>query len=317
METRRYILKKVLFILAAALIPKSILGAAKKKDNMLKTLKPENALVLWYSQAGHTRRIGRLIAYTLDKLGLKVLACDIQDTDKLTLGKYDLIVIGVPVFYMDVPGNVRDWLSGIPRIDGTAVAAFVTYGGPGGSQHNTACRLLEILSEKGGVPVGMELFGNMSTFAPTWSAVSENRILKYKHLPNEGTYKKARTYAASILEAFQNGNRIKFEKEFNSSEISRILAPVWFTKLMIGRHTIDKNKCINCGTCVEKCPVSAIEISSHSVNTSRCIACMGCINNCPAGAVDMTFMGKRVYGFIDFLKRNNVKIEEPVELITG
>ena len=33
----------------------------------------------------------------------------------------------------------------------------------------------------------------------------------------------------------------------------------------------------------------------------------------PEEAVDMEYMGKKVYGFLEFMERNNIKIEEPKE----
>jgi hypothetical protein len=41
---------------------------------------------------------------------------------------------------------------------------------------------------------------------------------------------------------------------------------------------------------------------------------MGCVNKCPAQAIDMVFMGKKVYGFKDFLRKYDIHIQEPKEL---
>jgi len=280
----------------------------------MKTRQPKYALVLWYSQTGHTQRIGRLIARIWAKHGLKVDTFDIRDMNKPRLSCYDLIAMGTPVNYYDVPANAKDWIRSIPSIDGTPVASFITYGGVGGNQHNTACTILELLSDKGGVPVGMEVFGNMSTFAMTWSIGNEERILKYKQLPNEGTYRKAREYASQLIGRVKKGKPFEIDYELSFEDILKHLPVVWSTKLLIGKHTIDKNRCIGCATCVEKCPVGAIDLTLYRVDTDRCIACLGCINNCPAQAVDMEFMGKKVYGFQEFMKRHHITIKEPKEL---
>ena len=50
------------------------------------------------------------------------------------------------------------------------------------------------------------------------------------------------------------------------------------------------------------------------VDTDACIACLGCVNNCPAGAVHMEFMGKKVYGYYDFLEENHIQVHLPEEL---
>ena len=113
-----------------------------------------------------------------------------REFDQKSIVDFDLIVIGAPVFYYDIPGYVRDWIRSLPSIEWTSVASFVTYGGPEGDQHNAACTVIELLSEKGGVPVGMRTFMNMETVPTVWSDeyVSEN-VWNNRHLPNEETYK--------------------------------------------------------------------------------------------------------------------------------
>ena len=79
-------------------------------------------------------------------------------------------------------------------------------------------------------------------------------------------------------------------------------------------HTIDRSKCVQCGACLKKCPVGAIDLEKNHVDTDACIACLGCVNNCPAGAVHMEFMGKKIYGYFDFLDENHIRIHLPEEL---
>jgi ferredoxin/flavodoxin len=281
----------------------------------LKSRHPKTALVLWYSQAGHTERNGRLIGKVLEKAGLTVAGLDIRQCNPSTMKDYDLIIMGTPVYYLDTPGNVRSWLASIPSIDGIPTAAFATFGGPGDNQYNTAFSTLQLLTRKGGVPVGIATFGNMSTFAPTWSYGNEARILRYKDRPNEEIYTQVREFAKQVLRTVQGGGAVSpISKEFHYGDVFKGSIMMKVTKLLISSHTIDANKCIGCGTCVRKCPVGATHPEQHKVDQDRCIACMGCVNNCPAQAIDMVFFGKKVYGFKEFLRKNNITIQEPKEL---
>jgi len=166
-ESRRDFLKKGLCIGAVAALPNCSAHAEKHQSPRIKTTQPQNAVVLWYSQTGNTRRIGQLIAGKWRERGISVTALDIREIDPGSLQQVDLIVLGSPVFYMDVPLNVRWWLNSIPEINGIPVAAYVTYGGTGHNQHNTACSLLERLQKKGGVPMGITCFSSMSSCKST------------------------------------------------------------------------------------------------------------------------------------------------------
>jgi ferredoxin/flavodoxin len=314
---RREFIKKT-FIAAAALAASGAACASRKsfREKTMKTLKPKRALAVWYSQTGHTERIGRLIAKVWEKSGLIVTSGDIREIDPKTVSGYDIIAAGSPVFYYEIPVHAVKWLESIPVIDGTPVASFVTYGGKGNNQQNTACMILDLLANKGGVPVGREMYGNMSAFAPEWSLGEGNlkKILGFSHLPDENTYKRVRAYAMEVIGNVMKGKSIDIDHEISGYNMLRSIGPAWWTRKLIGKHEIDRSKCIKCGTCVYKCPVAAIDLSVQTVDVNKCVACMGCVNNCPVQAVVMTFMGKNVYGYNVFLERNKIRIREPEEI---
>ncbi len=289
-----------------------IRGESLKRGNNMKSGKAKRGLVVWYSQTGNTARIGKLIASTWRNAGIKTDSGDYRDLTDINFKDYDVIAMGSPVYYYEVPENFRKWIKKIPSIGGIPVASFVTFGGEGGNQHNTAYSILEMLSLKGGVPAGMGLFGAMSSFALTWSAGNGERVLKYKDQPDEAAYSKVKGYARDILVRIKDGKEFHVSDEFNFRNYISGGMSIGFTKLMITGHKVNRGKCINCGRCVKSCPANSIFPEKGQVDTGKCIACLGCINNCPADAVEMNFMGKRVYGFTEFLKRNNVVIKEPV-----
>ncbi len=308
---RRTFLKQGSLALAALSLPAAA-GCKNRVYPPLSVKKPETAVVVWYSQTGNTARAGGVIARTLAGQGLQVKAAEYRQIDRASLAKYDLVIAGSPVYYYDVPENFKKWLKEVPEFSGRPVAAYVTFGGTGGNQHNTASTLLELLAEKGGIPVGLHTFGNMSTFALTWSYGNTEQVLRYKDSPNPDTYDAMRAYARSLLDMIYKGQVFDIDKEFNMRELIKNDLSIWGTKLFIEKHTIDQDKCVHCGTCTEKCPVGAIDLTRYHVDTQRCIACLGCVNNCPEQAIDMVFMGKKVYGYPEFKRRQNIIIPEPL-----
>jgi len=47
------------------------------------------------------------------------------------------------------------------------------------------------------------------------------------------------------------------------------------------------DECINCGACVDACPVSAIEQkgAKYEIDIDKCIMCGGCAGMCPVNAI--------------------------------
>ncbi len=315
MYSRRSFLLNMMIACASFILPAFIKKRISAMNNdKFKTNDPKRAVVIWFSETGHTERAGRLIARRWEMAGVRSDAFDYRDFDIRKFPEYDLIGLGCPVYNLDIPVTFKNWLDKMPPIKNIPVASFVTFGGPGDNQHNTACALLEIAAENGGIPAGMAKFGNMSTYAPTWSLGNSKRILKYRHLPDESTYKNIREFAALILKNVKEGKKHEIDTEFAFLELlSPLLSPP-LSKLMITGHGIDTEKCIKCGTCVKKCPAGAIDLNNNKIDTEKCIACMGCVNNCPVQAVKMKFLGKPVYGFNKFLEENNITIVEPEEL---
>jgi ferredoxin len=52
-------------------------------------------------------------------------------------------------------------------------------------------------------------------------------------------------------------------------------------------HTIDKEKCTNCGACEPVCPVQAItEVDGKRIiNAETCVDCGACVSTCPVEAI--------------------------------
>lgn len=285
-------------------------GALKKKA-------AEKACVLWYSQTGHTARYGKLIAKCWEKQGISVTTGNIKRADRSKLACYDLIAIGTPVHYLDVPQNVQDWLMGVPPIKGIGVVSYTSFGGNGDGQHNAAVSILDALTNRGGIPLGMGTFGNMSAYPPTWSMGNEARTLKFRDKPDQATYACVRALAADVLGQYGRGHGIEAQGETSFTELFKGGISRGVAKMTIGKHEINTKLCIHCETCVNHCPVGAIDLATYRVNTGRCLLCFGCLNNCPTGAHDMTTFGKKIYSFAELLKRHNIIIEEPTELKAG
>jgi ferredoxin/flavodoxin len=312
MLDRRQCLRRGILVGAALCAPECIALASQtqgKPEVSFKTQTPVRALVAWYSPTGNTRRYALLAGKCLEKLGLHADVMEYRDIPVESLPGYDLILIGCPVHNWDIPVNIQQWLRKIPAINGAAVGAFVSYGGPEGNQHNAACSALELLAAKKGLVVGMGEFMNMGTFpTPNWDYKGQR---EHSHLPNQQTFEEVRRFVASCVANTRNGLSLTVNKNCNFREMLKLLPSIALTKMLIDRHEIDTSKCIRCNACARNCPAGAIGPEKNAVDRKACLLCFGCFNTCPVQAVKMNFRKQELYGYQEFLRRNAIVTMEP------
>ena len=51
--------------------------------------------------------------------------------------------------------------------------------------------------------------------------------------------------------------------------------------------TVDRNKCVGCGSCMGACPVGAISMvdGKAKIDKEKCIGCQTCVAVCPVEAI--------------------------------
>jgi ferredoxin/flavodoxin len=317
-NTRRTFIKKS--VLAAAAVSVSSLpscvtiGTTQAKVPM-KSGQVGRALVLWYSQTGHTQRCGRVLAKTLTQKGVMVDSSDLRDFQPEKMVDFDFLVLGTPVFYYDIPGYVKDFIRSLPDLKGLPVASYVTFGGPEGNQNNANYSILYLLSERNGVPVGKNSFQSLSSFPLAWSGETvDEKTWNARHLPDEDTFQSVRDYAGQLLEQIKTNRAAPFVKKLTLRESLTLFDLEWWTKKLVNNHSLVPENCVQCGACVEKCPVNAIDLAHYQVDTTVCVLCFGCINTCEYQAVHMEYGREKVTGFKQFLKQHHLDMYLPPEL---
>lgn len=60
---------------------------------------------------------------------------------------------------------------------------------------------------------------------------------------------------------------------------------------------IEPERCAQCGTCIEDCPIGCIASGSLSakVDERKCFGCGVCVTQCPSGAIELTRRERRIY----------------------
>jgi len=61
-----------------------------------------------------------------------------------------------------------------------------------------------------------------------------------------------------------------------------------FNKVSVLRLTVDRHRCLSCGSCSRACPVD-LDVPEHP-NSPECIRCLKCVKACDAGCIDYQFL---------------------------
>jgi len=60
-------------------------------------------------------------------------------------------------------------------------------------------------------------------------------------------------------------------------------------KAMIMAPVHDEEKCTQCNSCVESCPMATIDLETYRVDSEKCMRCMACVKVCPVNAKTSEF----------------------------
>lgn len=98
----------------------------------------------------------------------------------------------------------------------------------------------------------------------------------------------------------------KFPKRYTSTKHRNHQVVVKIVNFLKARPRIDLKKCKQCNTCVDSCPVQAIDKATKKIDDTKCIECMCCHELCRYEAVALRRVNP-VAGMIMKLYRGNYK----------
>jgi flavorubredoxin len=114
----------------------------------------KNAVVIYQSLTGNTRRAGDRIAAELNGAGVSTVACSTIDIDYTALAAADIVIVGTwtdgLILFGQRPGQASH-LRAMPVIDGKRAAVFCTYAIDTGK---TLQKLQTIVEGRGGEVIG-------------------------------------------------------------------------------------------------------------------------------------------------------------------
>ena len=239
-------------------------------------------MILFYSATGNSRYVAKRLGERLGETPVDLLD-RLKNHDYSELHSETPWVICCPTHAWQIPHILRDWIERTPLTGSRDIYFVLTRGGSTRVPGYAA----RVLSEK----TGMNYKGLVAILMP------ENYVAMFP-VPEEDAareiVKDALPAIDSAADTIQRGE--SFAEKITAPEIwlNKLINYSFYTYLMSDKPFCVSDKCVSCGLCAEKCPVSDISIENGKpVWHGNCMHCMACICNCPAGAIEY---GRRSIG---------------------
>lgn len=254
-------------------------------------------LIVYYSLNHSTEKIAEKIGEGLRQAGLETTLCNIKDEPCPNPLEFDLIGIGSPVYYFQIPLNVMDCIDSFPDLKGLKTFAFLTHG-------SYALDAGDILKRK--------LLTRNAKIQGWYYSYGEDYFLPYNELGCLPSYEHPSPDELNDAQKFglDMGSESKDTLWPEVSEhapfmyrMERFLAGRWFVRNIYQKlFSLDKEKCIKCGICIKDCPVQNIETGKDGYPkwNKHCNMCLACEMNCPKEAISSLINGPIMKPFVKY-----------------
>lgn len=268
--------------------------------------------IVYFSGTGGTERAAKCFESEFKEKGYEAKLTQIKGTACFGYNEKAPLMLLYPVYEMNAPTHVYDWLNSIETVD-KVPAMVISVSGGGETTPNLSSRkeAIALLEGKG------------------YIVTYENMLI----MPMNVFFQLNPRISKLVLDALPA--KVKAFAEEIDRGVSRRTTPKAFNKLLTryGRHEglkvktcgksfIIGDSCIGCGWCAEHCPTGNISISDKKPCFSeRCNFCLSCIYGCPEKAIMPTknkfAVIKQGYSLEKLEKQSAISSEEAKKLTSG
>lgn len=255
----------------------------------------KKASIYCFSGTGNTLIVSKALKQELESSGVDVKLFAMEKEDPKNIDLSGAIGLSFPVAVFTSYPLVMDFITKMPKAEGTPVFMFSTMGGAAAGMKSY---LRSLLLKKGYRPVGAKQIVMPDNFTPTPAKDKIN-----PDIVDKGT-QTIRCFAKQLLSGSSKWGYFPLLPSLIFKLSQYIMRRPSFKKAV----KINRNKCIKCGLCSKLCPVGNIVMREYPAFLDKCEVCMRCISYCPKGALYRKYDGEHVYRGVDvneFLKGLN------------
>lgn len=236
-------------------------------------------MILYFSATGNTKLMAKALAECLNDDAVDLLS-RIKKKDYSEIRSDRPFIICTPVYVSELPSFFSDYLKKAALTGSKDVYGVLTNGGFSGIAGGQLKRIIRRKKLKFKGYAEYKLPGNHIT----------NK--SHKPIGPEEIHERIRTSLRKIekdAEVIRNGKCFKNRHIFLLEYLVTVpVAPVlcYYNQGTAGFRI--KDNCISCGKCEKLCPMNVIAMQDGKPvwNIKRCAHCMSCIQNCPVEAIE-------------------------------
>lgn len=252
--------------------------------------------IVYFSGTGSTQLCAQELAAQFTKsVDTTVELVELKNTWRISLTPADKLIVMYPVYFMNAPMLVEDFINSLKQVNGT-YAAVISISAGGEFTPNKACRLRisEHLSDNGYSVVYENMLVMPANCLKKLDDSASACLLKV--LPQ-----KVEKIAQDILNSKVNLSLPDFASHL-ASQVGRV--PQKLSRYFSILFSCKQN-CTACGLCVQNCPQENIYLQNDRVRwDNNCAACLRCVYQCPQQAIGMK------YGSSSFLITDGYKLNK-------
>ena len=266
-------------------------------------MKKIKVFVVYFSPAGSTRHVAKVVEKRFMALGVEVSSFDLAESNRnvpmmisqqMEASNGDgCLFVGSPVYVSHAVPRVMECIAGLKKNIGAFAVPFVTWGG--------ACSGISLYEMgKELISKGFKLLGAAKILALHSLMWPLEDPLGKGH-PDDGDDRMIEELVAHVKQRMNENNPkgiklsdLAYQSKENHAEMEKISLQT--AKAYMPERTVDAESCNQCQICSEVCPTDAVSFKPYPEFNDDCVFCFNCMKKCPEQAIntDMSVIWQRI-----------------------
>ena len=236
-------------------------------------------MVLYFSATGNTKYIASELAKALDD-SIIDLREKIRDKDYTPIRSKKPFVICSPVYVSEPPRFLVDFLSKTKLLGNPNIYFIFSSAGYSG--------VSSIIAHQLAVKKKRKYKGSEDYIMPS-NYIADNIFPETDTAEIENRIRQSQQQIKKTAETIRSGGLLKSRHVLILEYLVMLpFYPVWYQLRQRVKDFHVSDACISCGKCEQLCPLNVISLQSGKPvwNGRTCSHCMSCIQNCPVQAIE-------------------------------